>query len=95
MWRKSPRTLTRPPTPPPQWYGESEKMIRTVFAAAESLAPTVILLDEIDSLLAARSDAQSAQFDAFLVNEFLSAWDGLTSGRKRVLVVGTTNRPDR
>ena len=78
-----------------KWYGESEKLIRNVFAAAEELAPSVIVLDEIDSLLSARSDSPSGHHDASLVNEFLAAWDGLTTGAKRTLVVGTTNRPDR
>ena len=78
-----------------KWYGESEKLIRNVFAAAEELAPSVVVLDEIDSLLSARSDSPSGHHDASLVNEFLAAWDGLTTGAKRTLVVGTTNRPDR
>ena len=52
----------------------------------------VILLDEIDSLLMARSDAATAHHDGALVNEFLAAWDGVASGGGRVLVVGTTNR---
>ena len=48
-------------------------MIRATFAAAHALAPAVILLDEIDSLLMARSDAATAHHDGALVNEFLAA----------------------
>ena len=53
--------------------------MRAVFRAAERLAPAVILLDEIDSLLMSRSDSSSAHHDSSLVNEFLAAWDGIAS----------------
>ena len=58
-----------------KWYGESEKLVRSLFSAAESIAPCVILIDEIDSMLTARSDSVAGHHDAQLVNEFLSAWE--------------------
>lgn len=39
-----------------QWVGEGEKLVRTLFAVARHLQPAVIFVDEIDSMLAQRSD---------------------------------------
>jgi len=76
-----------------KWHGEGEKLVRTLFAMAQVHEPSIIFIDEIDSLLAAR---QESEFEASrrIKTEFLVQMDGCgTTGKERVLVVGATNRP--
>ena len=76
-----------------KWVGEGEKMVRTLFAVASWREPSVIFIDEIDSLLTQRSEGE---FEATrrLKTEFLVQLDGAaTNSSERVLVLGATNRP--
>lgn len=76
-----------------KWVGESEQMVRVLFAAARLNQPSVIFIDEIDSLLSQRSD-KDQDFTRKLKTEFLVQFDGAkTNTEERVLVVGATNRP--
>mmetsp|Transcript_26254 Transcript_26254/g.86306 ORF Transcript_26254/g.86306 Transcript_26254/m.86306 type:complete len:256 (-) Transcript_26254:401-1168(-) len=76
-----------------KWVGESEKMVRALFALADQLQPSVIFMDEVDSLLTSRS-AQEQDSSRRLKTEFLVQFDGLgTSKDSRVVVIGATNRP--
>lgn len=76
-----------------KWVGESEQMVRVLFAAARLNQPAVIFIDEIDSLLSQRSD-KDQDFTRKLKTEFLVQFDGAkTNTEERVLVVGATNRP--
>jgi len=76
-----------------KWVGESEQMVRALFAAARLNQPAVIFIDEIDSLLSQRSD-KDQDFTRKLKTEFLVQFDGAkTNTEERVLVVGATNRP--
>lgn len=72
-----------------KWVGETEAALRRVFAAAESHAPSVVFLDEIDALGARRSRFDAA--DACHVQQLLSLMDGLEH-QPGVLVIGATNR---
>jgi len=76
-----------------KWVGEGEKMVRALFAVAKVHQPSVVFIDEIDSLLTARSDSDH-ESSRRIKTEFLVQLDGAnTVGEERVLVVGATNRP--
>jgi hypothetical protein len=76
-----------------KWIGEGEKMVRALFAVARVHSPSVIFIDEIDSLLSQRSEGD---FEASrrVKTEFLVQMDGVAcSSEDRILLVGATNRP--
>ena len=74
------------------WHGESERNLREVFEQARKSAPSVILIDELDSL-APKRDQVHAEVDRRIVATLLTLMDGI-SKEKGVVVVGTTNRPN-
>lgn len=77
-----------------KWYGESEKRIAEVFKRARQVAPSIIFLDELDSLAPIRgASASEPQVTARILNQLLSEMDGLEELRA-VVVIGATNRPD-
>ena len=75
-----------------KWMGESEKLIKGLFDLARKNKPAVIFLDEIDSVLSARSDSEN---DATrrLKTEFLIQMQGVGNDDEGVLVLGATNIP--
>jgi len=76
-----------------KWVGEGEKMVRALFAVARVHQPAVVFIDEIDSLLSARSDNEH-ESSRRIKTEFLVQLDGCsTVGDERILIVGATNRP--
>jgi AAA+ superfamily predicted ATPase/ATP-dependent DNA ligase len=74
-----------------QWVGGSEHALREVFARAQQAAPSLILIDELDSIAPARSRAD-AQHQQSLVAQLLVLLDGLDA-RRGIAVLATTNRP--
>jgi transitional endoplasmic reticulum ATPase len=76
-----------------KWYGESEQQISRMFARARQVAPCVIFIDEIDSLVPARgSEANEPQVTARVVNTILAEMDGMEE-MNSIVVIGATNRP--
>eukprot|EP00850_Spirogloea_muscicola_P016115 SM000128S26248 [mRNA] locus=s128:334411:342290:+ [translate_table: standard] len=77
-----------------KWFGEAEKYVKAVFTLASKIAPSVIFIDEVDSMLARRGKDNEHSAMRKIKNEFMSAWDGLrTRQSERVLVLAATNRP--
>jgi SpoVK/Ycf46/Vps4 family AAA+-type ATPase len=72
--------------------GESEKLVKVLFEVARAYQPAVIFIDEIDSLLAQRSD-DDRESSRRLKTEFFVQMDGArTTGEERILLIGATNR---
>lgn len=75
-----------------KFYGESEEKLREIFKEAEENAPSIIFIDEIDSI-APKRDEVSGEQERRIVAQLLSLMDGLES-RGKVVVIGATNRPN-
>ena len=76
-----------------KWVGESEKTVRALFKLAYQKQPSIIFIDEIDSILSKRSDNDNEAAKR-LKTEFLIQFDGLGSNSDaKLLVITATNRP--
>ncbi len=75
-----------------KFYGESEKHIREIFEDAEKNAPTIIFIDEIDSIAPKREEV-TGEVERRVVAQLLSLMDGLKT-RGQVIVIAATNRPN-
>jgi len=73
-----------------KFYGETEKKIRDIFDEAEKNAPSIIFIDEIDSVAPKREESYG-ELERRAVSQFLTMMDGLKS-RGKVVVIGATNR---
>ncbi|KAM6494267.1 P-loop containing nucleoside triphosphate hydrolase protein [Amanita muscaria] len=76
-----------------KWYGESNKLVAGLFSLARKTQPSIIFIDEIDSFLRERTKGDH-EVTGMMKAEFMTLWDGLTSGSDRILVLGATNRPN-
>ncbi|KAF9678664.1 hypothetical protein SADUNF_Sadunf07G0058600 [Salix dunnii] len=77
-----------------RWFGDAEKLTKALFSFASKLAPVIIFVDEVDSLLGARGGSFEHEATRRMRNEFMAAWDGLRSkDSQRILILGATNRP--
>ena len=75
-----------------KFYGESEKKLRDLFEQAEKNAPSIIFIDEIDSLAPKREESYG-EVERRVVSQLLTVMDGLKN-RGKVVVIGATNRPN-
>lgn len=75
-----------------KYYGESEKQLRDIFKDAEDNAPSIIFIDEIDSI-APRREEVTGEVERRVVAQLLALMDGLQA-RGQVIVVAATNRPN-
>ena len=73
-------------------YGESEERIREIFTQAEENSPSIVFIDEIDSI-APKRDEVSGELEKRIVSQLLTLMDGMKS-RGNVVVIAATNRPD-
>jgi spastin len=78
-----------------KYVGDSEKLVRVLFEVAREKQPSVIFMDEIDSILSKRS-AEEHEASRRLKTEWLIQFDGIQAQKmegERILVIGATNRP--
>ncbi len=75
-----------------KYYGESEEKLREIFTQAEENSPSIIFIDEIDSI-APKRDEVSGDVEKRIVSQLLTLMDGMKS-RGKVVVIAATNRPD-
>ncbi|XP_063387077.1 spastin isoform X3 [Cydia fagiglandana] len=76
-----------------KYVGDGEKMVRALFQVARELQPSIIFVDEVDSLLCERSSSEH-EASRRLKTEFLVEFDGLpAAGADRLIVMAATNRP--
>ncbi|XP_076112569.1 vacuolar protein sorting-associated protein 4B-like isoform X2 [Mytilus galloprovincialis] len=75
-----------------KWLGESEKLVRTLFATARENKPSIIFIDEVDALCGSRSENESESARR-IKTEFLVQMQGVGVDNKNVLVLGATNIP--
>lgn len=77
-----------------KWVGDSEKAVREIFRKARLAAPTIIFIDELDSIAPVRGgDEDSGHVSSRVVDTLLTEMDGLKN-IKEILVIGATNRMD-
>ncbi|WP_348303659.1 CDC48 family AAA ATPase [Methanothrix sp.] len=75
-----------------KYYGESEEKLRQLFKTAEEQAPSIILIDEIDSIAPKREEV-TGEVERRVVAQLLALMDGMET-RGKVVVIAATNRPD-
>jgi len=75
-----------------KFYGESEERLRDIFKQAEENAPSIIFIDEIDSIAPKREEV-TGEVEKRVVSQLLTLMDGMKS-RGKVVVIAATNRPD-
>ncbi|KAL5744726.1 hypothetical protein ACOSQ2_027842 [Xanthoceras sorbifolium] len=77
-----------------KWFGEDEKNVRALFTLAAKVSPTIIFVDEVDSMLGQRTRVGEHEAMRKIKNEFMTHWDGLLSkSGEKILVLAATNRP--
>ena len=75
-----------------KWQGESERLVKAAFQLARDRKPSIVFIDEIDSLCTSRSEGES-EASRRIKTEFLVQMDGVGSNQAGVLILGATNVP--
>ncbi|GLB45448.1 putative AAA domain (dynein-related subfamily) [Lyophyllum shimeji] len=79
------------------YHGETEAKLRDVFREAREKSPCIVVLDEVDALVPRREDSAGGEVEKRVVATLLTILDGMEEGphgEGRVVVIGTTNRPN-
>ncbi|KAL4080272.1 P-loop containing nucleoside triphosphate hydrolase protein [Scleroderma yunnanense] len=81
------------------YHGETEARLRDVFKEAQEKSPCIVVLDEIDAIVPRREEGPGGEVEKRVVATLLTLLDGMedesaNTGRGRVIVIGTTNRPN-
>lgn len=75
-----------------KWLGESEKLVKNLFMMAREMKPSIVFIDEIDSLCSNRKDNDSESAKR-IKTEFLVQMQGVSSDNDNVLILAATNIP--
>ena len=75
-----------------KWVGESEKLVKNLFEMARETSPSIVFIDEIDSLCGSRSDGEN-ESSRRVKTEFLVQMQGVGNSHDGILVLGATNTP--
>lgn len=76
-----------------KWFGESNKLVASLWSLAAKISPCIIFIDEVDSLLSSRGQSMTKhEVSDQLLSIFLSKWEGLESEKQNIVFVGATNR---
>lgn len=76
-----------------KYLGETENAIRDIFNEAKKFQPSIIFMDEIDSIAPSRTSDDSGETESRVVAQLLTVMDGM-GDNGRIVVVGATNRPN-
>ncbi len=76
-----------------KWLGESEKLVKELFELARENSPSLIFIDEIDSIATSRGDSGEHGGERRIKTQLLQEVDGLKSGGQAIVILGATNRP--
>mmetsp|Transcript_7334 Transcript_7334/g.20326 ORF Transcript_7334/g.20326 Transcript_7334/m.20326 type:complete len:448 (-) Transcript_7334:143-1486(-) len=76
-----------------KWMGESERLVRSLFEMARESKPSIIFIDEVDSLCGSRGESGESDAGRRIKTEFLAQMDGVGKDTGQILVLGATNTP--
>lgn len=76
-----------------KWQGESERLVRNLFEMAREKKPSIVFIDEIDSLCGARGEGNESESARRIKTEFLTQMQGVGRSTEGVLVLAATNVP--
>lgn len=76
-----------------EYVGQSSVKIKRIFAEARANEPTILFIDEADTVFPARGGSMMDSFGLDMVNQFLQEIDGAKTGKQKIFVIAATNRP--
>lgn len=76
-----------------KWVGESEKLIKSLFQTARQSKPSIVFIDEIDSLVGDRGEDNSTEAGRRMKTEFLIQMDGVGVDNTGIIIIAATNLP--